>query len=236
MRRAIIFALLFFLPTILHARVIQWDGKRISVSVATERLTRIEFPEDLRSVLLARAEFGIEREGRSLFIRALEPGAEDTLFAIGESGTAYELKLFVGDNSDSTVVISHQTQSLLAQTSRATKVPALDLMRSMVRGLPVEGYKLIDAVNKEVYRDANFSMKLIKAYRSPVLDGYVIEVENIAPFPVLLRVQDFDFKGLVAISSNDDYLHPRPSKASEIVQGRFRTYLYIVALPGSNPL
>jgi hypothetical protein len=32
-------------------------------------------------------------------------------------------------------------------------------------------------------------MKLFEAYRSPVLHGYVIEVENLAEFPVLLRIR-----------------------------------------------
>jgi hypothetical protein len=74
-------------------------------------------------------------------------------------------------------------------------------------------------------------MKLIDVYRSPVLHGYVIEVENLAEIPVLLRVQDIDFAGMVAISAGDEFLQPRPKKASEVVQEKFRTRLYIVALP-----
>jgi hypothetical protein len=48
-------------------------------------------------------------------------------------------------------------------------MPALDLMRSMMRGLPADGYEIIRADKKEVYRDAYFFMKLVEAYRSPVL-------------------------------------------------------------------
>jgi len=103
-------------------------------------------------------------------------------------------------------------------------------MRSMMRGLPVDGYEIVKADKKEVYRDAFFSMKLVEAYRSPVLHGYVLEVENLAEFPVLLRVQEIDFAGMVAISAGDEYLQPRPKKASEAVQ-EFRTRLYIVAVP-----
>jgi hypothetical protein len=73
MQRAIIFALLLFFPTVLHARVIKWEGKPVSVSVSTERLTRIEFPEMLRSVVLSRSDIAIEREEKSLYIRG--PGA-----------------------------------------------------------------------------------------------------------------------------------------------------------------
>ena len=62
----------------------------------------------------------------------------------------------------------------------------------MMRGLPVDGYEIIKANKREVYRDAYFSMKLVEAYRSPMLHGYVIEVENLAEFPVLLRVQEID--------------------------------------------
>jgi len=39
----------------------------------------------------------------------------------------------------------------------------------MMRGLPVDGYEIIKANRKEVYRDAFFSMKLVEVYRSPVL-------------------------------------------------------------------
>jgi hypothetical protein len=223
---------LLVLPSILEATVVKWEGKPISVSVSTERLTRIEFPENLRSVFLSRSDIAVEREDKSLYVRALALEIEDTLFVVGESGTTYELILSTSDNPDQTVVISYIPKSLKAE--RAGQVPALDLMRSMMRGLPVSGYEIIKADKKEVYWDAFFSMKLVEVYRSPVLHGYVIEVENLAEFPVLLRIQDIDFGGMVAISAGDEFLRPRPKKASEVVQERFRTRLYIVALPGTS--
>ena len=64
-------------------------------------------------------------------------------------------------------------------------------MRSMMRGLPVDGYEIVKPDKKEVYRDAFFSMKLIEAYRSPVLHAYVLELEDLAEFPVLLRAWHF---------------------------------------------
>jgi len=154
MRRAIIFALLLFVPAVLHARVIKCEGKALLVSISTERLTRIELPETLRSVFLSRPDIAVEKEDRSLFVRALAPEIEDTLFAVGESGTTYEINLSTSDNPDQTVVISHVPKSLLAQTERAGQVPVLDLMRSMIRGLPVGGYEIVKAEKKEVYRDA----------------------------------------------------------------------------------
>jgi len=62
MQRAIIFTLLLLLPTILHAGVVKWDGKPIPITISTERLTRIEFPEILRSVFLSRSDIAVERE------------------------------------------------------------------------------------------------------------------------------------------------------------------------------
>lgn len=234
MRRAIIFALLIVFPAGVHAGVIKWEGKPISVLISTERLTRIEFPESVRSVLLSRSDIAVEKEDRSLFVRALAPDVQDTLFVVGDSGTTYEINLSTSDNPDPTVVISHIAKSVQAQAEQARQVPALDLMRSMMRGLPVDGYELIKANRKEVYRDASLSMKLIGVYRSPVLHGYVIEVENLAEFPVLLRVQEIDFDGMVTISANDEFLQPRPKKASEVIQDKFRTRLYIVALPATG--
>jgi hypothetical protein len=231
MKRAIIFVLLFVFPPVLHARVIKWEGKPVPISISTERLTRIEFAENLRSVFLSRSDIAVEKEERSLYLRALALEIADTLFVVGESGTTYEINLLTSDNPDQTVVISHIPKSLQAQAERAGQVPVLDLMRSMMRGLPVDGYEIVKADKKEVYRDAFFSMKLVEAYRSPVLHGYVIEVENLADFPVLLRVQDIDFAGAVAISTGDEYLQPRPKKASEAIQEKFRTRLYIVAVP-----
>jgi len=234
MRRAIIFAFLLLVPTALHARVIKWEGKPLLVSISTERLTRIEFPETLRSAFLSRSDIAVEKEDRSLYIRALVPEIEDTLFVVGESGTTYEINLSTSGSADQTIVISHIPKSLQAEAERAGKVPVLDLMRWMIRGLPVDGYEMIKADKKEVYRDAFFSMKLVEVYRSPVLHGYVVEVENMAEFPVLLRVQEIDFAGMVAISAGDEFLQPRPKKASEAVQERFRTRLYIVAVPTTS--
>ena len=79
---------LLVLPSILEARVVKWEGKPISVSVSTERLTKIEFPENLRSVFLSRSDIAVEREEKSLYIRALAPEVEDTLFAGCMQGSA----------------------------------------------------------------------------------------------------------------------------------------------------
>jgi len=218
-------------PILVDAKVITWEGKSVSVSISTERLIRIEFPETLRSIFLSRSDIAVEKEDKSLYIRALAPEVQDSLFAVGESATTYEINLSTSDSPDQNVVISSIPGSFLVQAERARQVPALDLLRSMMRGLPVDGYEIIKADRKEVYRDAYFSMKLVEAYRSPVLHGYVIEVENLAEFAVLLRVQEIDFAGMVAISTGDEFLQPRPKKASEAVQERFRTRLYIVAVP-----
>ncbi len=236
MRRLIYLVVLLLSPAVVDARLVKWEGKPVSVSISTERLTRIEFPENLRSVFLSRSDIAVEKEERSLYIRALAPDIEDALFVVGESGTTYELNLSTSDNPDQAVVIiSYIPKQLQAQVERAGQVPALDLMRSMMRGLPVDGYEIIKAEKKEVYRDAFFSMKLGEVYRSPVLHGYVIDVENLAQFPVLLRVQEMDFAGMVAISTGDEFLQPRPKKASEAVQEKFRTRLYIVAVPTTSP-
>jgi hypothetical protein len=61
--------LVLVLPSGVQAKVIAWDGKPISVSISAERLTRVEFPENLRSVFLSRSDIAVERED------ALRPGA-----------------------------------------------------------------------------------------------------------------------------------------------------------------
>ena len=137
----------------------------------------------------------MEKEDRSLFVRALAPDIQDALFVVGDSGTTYEINLSASENPDQTIVISHIAKSVWAQAEQARQVPALDPMRSIMRGLPVDGYEIIKADKKEVYRDAFFSMKLVEVYRSPVLHGYVIEVENLAEFPVLLRAVAFPRAG-----------------------------------------
>ncbi len=229
--RLIGLAVLFLLPSQLHARVVKWEGKPLTVLISTDRLTRIEFPEPLRSAFLSRSDISIEKEDRSLYLRALLPDTQDTLFVVGESGTTYEINLSTSDKPDQTVLISHTPKSLEVQDEKSRQVPALDLMRSMMLGLPVDGYEIMKADFMEVYRDAFFSMKLVQIYRSPVLHGYVIEVENLAQFPVLLRVQEIDFTGMIAISTDTEYHRPSPNKASEVVQERFRTNLYVVSLP-----
>ena len=127
MTRAIIFALLLVFPVSLHAKVIKWEGKPVSVSISTERLTRIEFPETCDRFFLPRSDIAVEQEEKSLYVRAVAPEVKDTLFVVGESGTTYEINLSTSDNPDPTVVISHITKSLQAQADRARQVPALDL-------------------------------------------------------------------------------------------------------------
>jgi hypothetical protein len=64
---------------------------------------------------------------------------------VGESGTTYEINLSTSDNPDQTVVIFHIPKSLRVQAEQARQVPALDLLRSMMRGLRVDGYEIIKA-------------------------------------------------------------------------------------------
>jgi hypothetical protein len=45
---------------------------------------------------------------------------------------------------------------------------------------------------------------------------------------VLLRVQEIDFAGMVAISAGGEFLQPCPKKASEPVQEKFRTDITVV--------
>jgi hypothetical protein len=111
MQRAIIFALLLFLPAILHAGVINWEGKPLAISVSTERLTRVEFPETLRSVFLSRSDIAVEKEDRSLYVRALAPEIEDILFAVRESGMTYEKD---SDGMNRLSIIDNLLHSLLS--------------------------------------------------------------------------------------------------------------------------
>ena len=90
MQRAIIFSLLLLLPAVLHAGVIKWDGKPIPISISTERLTRIEFPEILRSIFLSRSDIAVEREEKSLYVRALAPDVDDALFVVGARGQTFK--------------------------------------------------------------------------------------------------------------------------------------------------
>jgi len=101
--------------------------------ISTERLTRIEFPESLQSAFLSRSDIVLEKEDRSLYVRALTPDVQDALFVVGESGTTYEINLSTSDSPDQTVVISHVPKSLQVQAEQARQVPALDLMRSTMR-------------------------------------------------------------------------------------------------------
>jgi hypothetical protein len=62
-------------------------------------------------------------------------------------GTTYEINLSTSGNPDQTVVISYIPKQLQFQAERERQVPAPDLMRSMMRGLPVDGYEhLVPAI------------------------------------------------------------------------------------------
>jgi len=91
---------LLVLPSILDARIAKWKEKPIPVSISAQRLTRIEFPESLRSAFLSRSDIVVEKEDQSLYVRALAPDVQDALFVVGESGTIYEINLSTSDKPD----------------------------------------------------------------------------------------------------------------------------------------
>src|SRR5437867_12626798 len=123
MRRLMLLVVLLLSPILVDAKVITWEGKSVSVSISTERLTRIEFPETLRSIFLSRSDIAVEKEDKSLYIRALAPEVQDSLFAVGESATTYEINLSTSDSPDQNVVISSIPGSFLVQAERARQIP-----------------------------------------------------------------------------------------------------------------
>jgi hypothetical protein len=64
------------------------------------------FLKRFRSVFLSRSDIAVEKEDKSLYIRALALEAQDSLFAVEESGTTYEINLSTSDSPDQNVVIS----------------------------------------------------------------------------------------------------------------------------------
>jgi hypothetical protein len=49
-----------------------------------------------------------------------------------------------------------------------------------------------------------------------------------------LRIQEIDFAGIVAVSAGNEFLQPRPKNASEAIQEKFRSRLYILAVPTTS--
>lgn len=227
----LLIAILFFPQAAFGGRTVRWEGKPVDVFISSKRLTRIEFSEPLKSILFSKPEISVEREDSSLYVRALADDAADTLFATAKSGAVYEIRLSTSEKPDDVVAISYAPASLKERVEQAQKSPTLELMRLMMLSLPAEGYEILEGGGKEVYRDGFFSMTIEKIYRSPILDGFVLEVRNIAAFPTVFKVDQIDFYGMVAVSADSDYLMPRPKKASEAVAGKDRTAMYLVALP-----
>jgi hypothetical protein len=93
--------------------------------ISTARLARIKFPETPRSVFLSRSDISVEKEDRSLYLRALLPDTQDTLFVVGESGTTYEINLSTSDEPDQTVLIFHTPKSFGVQAEKARRSPRL---------------------------------------------------------------------------------------------------------------
>src|SRR6266496_3742694 len=98
MRRLMLLVVLLLSPILVDAKMITWEGKSVSVSISTERLTRLEFPETPRSIFLSRSDIAVEKEDRSLYGRALVSHVEDTLFVVGERGSTFEINLSTSDN------------------------------------------------------------------------------------------------------------------------------------------
>ncbi len=95
-------------------------GTPISFTPAASRggYPIIEFPETPDPAFLGRYDISIEKENSSLYLWALLPDTQDTLFGVGESGATCEINLSTSDNPDQTVLISHTPKSLEVQAER----------------------------------------------------------------------------------------------------------------------
>lgn len=192
------------LPFVKRVRDVKLEEGGIDLLVPVARpgvgfATVVKFPEDIKSLIVHHSddELSIEKAGPRLVITLLKK-VEGHLDAVGMSGAMYRfvLRPVTGGLFDDTVRIAggiqHEDKAFASAPAR--RFPqAFRMIQAMRVGQEMPGLRRCK-MNQLLDQDEQFEMRIIRAYETARLVGYVIQVAN--------RTEDTHYFDLTQLTGN----------------------------------
>ena len=193
------------------------------------------FPEKITAIPTSAdpQALSLEIEGGRLFIQSLREGYGAVLFVIGESGRLYLLKLVEHDIPDVEVQVAlPQAQPRFGDSPPAAQGhpgrphrqlgnPMRRLMVAMVKGETLPGVEVL-AHNQPLALSEEVEIRTTQLYAAGRYMGLIGVARNLTDGPFVLRLPEYQARGLKAISADD-----------ETIPAAGETRVYLVVEPGA---
>lgn len=163
------------------------------------------------------ASLKVEQVAGHLFITPLSRQAAE-LIVLDSIGRSYRLKFVFDRGVDEKVVIASRSEEGFASKEAPSSI---DLIRELAAGHAPAG--AVESVREAViFEDHRVRIKTVLVYEMPDVIGYVLTAENLLPQSLVLPVEQFNFPGLLAVTTQRDILTPAGTSGAKGV-------LYMVA-------
>lgn len=197
-------------------------GRDMEVRLRFGEVTRVVFPAAVEKILPATQELSLKPDGKNLYVTPLMPGVSRILW-ITAGGETHALKVKEGEPADETVVVVslrhegsvEQTPMTRAETSVS---PVACLLRDLAGGTSCSG-AVRKRLSKIIYQDAFMKMVATETLSLGPLTAMKAVVSNLLPTALRLSARRFEFRGVVAVALEKQWLPPGDEG---------RTHLYLV--------
>lgn len=152
----------------------------------------------------------VEQVSGHLFITPLVRSAAE-LVVIDGFGRSYRLKFVFDKGFDEKVVIAPQEDEIVGGRGMLSSI---DVIRELAAGHAPAG--AVETLKEGVvFEDSRVRIKTMLSYEMPDIVGYVLTAENLLPQSLVVPVEQFNFPGLLAVTSQKDILAPAGSDGSK---------------------
>ena len=218
-------------------RAVAWSGAPIPIYGVKDRTISITFPAAIAEIVTTatRDTLSIETKGSRLYLAPLVADYAGEIFVLltNDEQVVLVLTPASGERPDLVVRVTSATAAAREATKdAAARWTPLRLMRAMLLNVS-DGGVTVTAVSpaEVVYTDRVMTLRMRARWRTPALEGVVLEAENLTTAWIRLAVEAMQFPGLLAVHAERDTLGPVPTSPETRLAGRQLTRVYLVRTP-----
>ena len=234
MKRLVLLPFLLLLASSAQAARLEMStGEPVEVRIAVGTPTVVTLPERITAIPTSAdpEALSLEIEGERLFIQSLREGFGAVLFVVGQSGRLYLLKLVEHETPDIEVQVvlpqapprfgDPPAESERVGRPRRQGNPMRRLLVAMVRGETLPGVEVL-AHDQPLASSGDVEIRTTHLYAAGRYLGFIGVARNLTQAPFVLRLPEYQARGLKAISADD-----------ETIPAGGETRVYLVVEPGA---
>ena len=224
-------------------RFVEWNGGVILINAGVNKAVQVNFPLPVQEVIKATESIDVQIREKTVFIKILSKDLTDTQIFVSAQGVTYPVLVKISSENNDFIIDIQDMRQFIAQKSkeeqRLTKdIDPVTLAVAMARDEPLAGFSVTerDQLLKRFNKNGLLEARVKKAYQSPFLTGFIVELKNKSILPLVISEQDFVSPNVVAVAFDREngYMAPTPQDAEKAVTGKHKMFVYLVVIPGGQ--